>query len=158
MGWLPRLQLWGYSRGRLRSELPGRPDNSLINSFRLRNHISYWTKSSQGHRFPASLSTSTYPWNLPAFVVWGKTWAVSVPNTPSTAYWRGRGSSFSPSATGFEIGLVWKSLRIYFLAPTSKLRWRLDLELQGLHVYYYYKVRASWPRVYKCPVTSNLLA
>lgn len=64
----------------------------------------------------------------------------------------------SLSATPFEIGLVWKGLRIYFLALTSKLRWMLDLELQGLHFYYYYNIRASWPCVYKCPMTANSLA
>ena len=31
-GVVARLQLWGYSHGRIRSELPGRPDNSLTAS------------------------------------------------------------------------------------------------------------------------------
>lgn len=85
----------------------------------------------------AFLSTIPLSLEVAGFHCLGKIWVENVLNTPQAWPTAEEGAQFSSPATPSETGLVWKGLRIYFLAVTSKYRRILDLELQGLHVFHY---------------------
>lgn len=130
----------------------------LSNSFRLTSHSSYWTKSFQGYNLNPQLPSFSLHQPMSLEVTNSCCVGKHFVSGPAELTGEKEAHLSSLSATPFETGLVWKGLRIFFLAVTSKLRWMLELELQGLHFYYYYNIRASLPCVYKCPMTANSLA
>lgn len=106
--------------------------------------ISYWMQSSSWRNqifgLPGGLSISrgqSLSWDIRSFSCLWKISVLSVLCTPPAQPAGEEKAQFSsPSTTPFETGLVWKGLRIYFLAGTSKHRGMLDVVLQCLQVYF----------------------
>ena len=143
LGWLPRLWLWGHSHGRISLSCQA---DQIIPSLTAwgPGTISYWTKSSSGRNRTFGLSGGlsisrgqSLSWDVRSFCCLWKISGVTVLCTPPVQPAGEEEAQFSsPSATPFETGLVWKGLRIYFLAGTSKHRGMLDVVLQDLQVYF----------------------
>ena len=120
--------------------MPGRPDNSLFNRLRPRNHFLLDAKLFREEPnlwSPRRSRGQSLSWDIRSFSCLWKISVVGVLCTPPAQPAGEEEPQFlSPSATPFEKGLVRKGLRIYFLAGTSKHRGMLDVVLQGLQVYF----------------------